>query len=71
MEQEGFRETDASGGVEERFYSVIGGRVQHDLVEERELSVAAAATKLGILVVVESVVCGLAKVTAAEDEIAK
>lgn len=71
MEQERFRETDPSSGIQKRFHSVIGGRFQHDFVEESGLAIAAGAAELGVLVVVEGVIRGLAEVATAEDVVAK
>lgn len=68
MEEEGFRDGDFSGGVEEGRDLVGGSGLEHDFVEERLLAVATAAGVLGVFVVVESIVGCLAEVTAPENE---
>lgn len=68
VEEEGFGDGDPCGGVEEGGDGVVGGVVEHDLLEEGGLSVAAGAAVEGVLVVVEGVVGGLDEVAAAEDE---
>lgn len=71
MEEKGLREADTCGGVEEGGDLVVGGVLEHDFVEEGGVAVAAGAGVLGVGVVVESVVGGLAEVAAAEDESAE
>lgn len=56
------------GGVQEASDSVIGSVVKHDFIEERGLAVPAAAGVLGVGVVVEGVVGGLAEVATPQDE---
>ncbi|KAG6419453.1 hypothetical protein SASPL_121675 [Salvia splendens] len=69
-EEDGLGDAELGGGVEEAGDLVVGGGVEHDFVEEGLLAVAAAAGVLGVGVVVEGVVGGLAEVAAAEDEAA-
>ncbi len=71
MEKKGFGLADFGSGVKEVDDLIVGGGVEHDFVEEGGLSIAAGATVLGVLVVVEGVVGGLAEVAAAEDEFAE
>lgn len=71
MPEDGFANADFGGGVEEAVDLVIGGGFEHDFAEEGFLAVAAAAGVLGVLVVVEGVIGGLAEVAAAEDEAAE
>lgn len=70
-EKKGFRLADFGGGVEEGDDFVVGGGVEHYLLEEGGFAVAAGAAVLGVLVVVEGVVGCLAEIAAAEDEIAE
>lgn len=50
---------------------ILGGICEHDFLEEVFFAVAAAAAVLGVLVIVEGVVGGLAEVAAAENEVAE
>ncbi|CAN6706362.1 unnamed protein product [Malus baccata var. baccata] len=69
FEKQGFGDADLGGGVEEARDLVVGGVLEHDLVEEGVFAIAAGSAVLGVLVVVEGVVGGLAEVAAAEDEV--
>lgn len=69
VDKEALWEVDAGGAVEEAGDGVVLSGREADLLEEVVLAVSAAAGVLGVLVVVEGIVGGLAEVSAAEDEL--
>lgn len=71
MKEKGLGDADTCGAVEKEEDFVIGGVLEHDLLEEGGLPVAAGTTVLGVLVVVEGIVGGLYEVAGAEDEPSK
>lgn len=60
-------DADFCCGVEETRDLVVGSICEHDFLEKVLLAVSAAAAVLGVFVVVEGIVGGLAEVAAPEN----
>lgn len=71
MKEDRLRQADSCCGVEKGGDFVTGGVLENDFLEEGLLSIATAPAILGVLIVVEGVVGGLAEVAAPEDEAAE
>lgn len=71
MKEDRLRQADSCCGIEKGGDFVTGGVLENDFLEEGLLSIATAPAILGVLIVVEGVVGGLAEVAAPEDEAAE